>query len=115
MADRAKDRPEGSRRRSWIGRYSVSGGSSTAREPALPAPIEGKEQTTYDRAPSSPRASVTILPRVLEKIPVMIFAGDQDLICNYVGLEAMMQGMAWNGATGLGVRIRTLYQAKGIR
>lgn len=47
-------------------------------------------------------ASFTLLPRVLEKIPVMIFAGDQDLICNYVGLENMMQSMTWNGATGLG-------------
>jgi carboxypeptidase C (cathepsin A) len=49
-------------------------------------------------------ASITILPRVLEKIPVMLFAGDQDLICNYVGLESMMQSMTWNGETGLGVR-----------
>ena len=48
-------------------------------------------------------ASITILPRVLERIPVMLFAGDQDLICNYVGLESMMQSMTWNGETGLGV------------
>ncbi|PFH50137.1 hypothetical protein AMATHDRAFT_41047 [Amanita thiersii Skay4041] len=47
-------------------------------------------------------ASVTILPKVLSKIPVLIFAGDQDLICNYVGLEAMISAMTWNGATGLG-------------
>ncbi|RDB19792.1 Pheromone-processing carboxypeptidase KEX1 [Hypsizygus marmoreus] len=51
---------------------------------------------------SKENASVTILPRVLAKIPVLIFAGDQDLICNYVGLEAMIKEMAWNGATGLG-------------
>ena len=61
----------------------------------------GKIHRNFDTKHSN--ASVTLLPRVLEKIPVMIFAGDQDLICNYVGLEAMMQGMAWNGATGLGV------------
>lgn len=48
-------------------------------------------------------ASVTLLPRILERIPVLIFAGDQDLICNYVGLESMMQSMTWNGETGLGV------------
>ncbi|KAF8638538.1 hypothetical protein AX17_002081, partial [Amanita inopinata Kibby_2008] len=47
-------------------------------------------------------ASITILPNVLEKIPVLIFAGDQDLICNYIGLEAMIKAMTWNGATGLG-------------
>ena len=48
-------------------------------------------------------SSITVLPKVLEKIPVMLFAGDQDLICNYVGMESMMQAMTWNGATGLGV------------
>jgi carboxypeptidase D len=47
---------------------------------------------------------VTVLPKVLEKIPVLIYAGDQDLICNYVGLEAMIKELSWNGATGLGVR-----------
>ncbi|TFK91139.1 hypothetical protein K466DRAFT_515996 [Polyporus arcularius HHB13444] len=54
MADR--DKAEGpssssksSRRRSWIGRYSVS-----SKEPGvLPTTVEGKEQT-YERAPSSP-------------------------------------------------------------
>ncbi|KAJ6610366.1 alpha/beta-hydrolase [Mycena sp. CBHHK59/15] len=47
-------------------------------------------------------SSITVLPTVLARIPVLIFAGDQDLICNYVGLEAMMQAMEWNGAKGLG-------------
>ena len=48
-------------------------------------------------------SSITVLPRVLEKVPVMLFAGDQDLICNYMGVEASIQGMKWNGDTGLGV------------
>lgn len=48
-------------------------------------------------------SSITVLPKVLERIPVLLFAGDQDLICNYVGIENMMQAMTWNGATGLGV------------
>ena len=38
------------------------------------------------------------------RVPVLIFAGDQDLICNYVGLENTIQALTWNGATGLGVR-----------
>jgi carboxypeptidase D len=40
---------------------------------------------------------------VLSKIPVLIFAGDQDLICNYIGLENMIKALTWNGVTGLGV------------
>ncbi|KAI0372192.1 hypothetical protein BV20DRAFT_1050948 [Pilatotrama ljubarskyi] len=51
MADRAKDRPDGTRRRSWIGKYAAS--SAKDKELALPAPIEGKEQT-YGRIPTSP-------------------------------------------------------------
>ncbi|KAJ7784094.1 Alpha/Beta hydrolase protein [Mycena metata] len=47
-------------------------------------------------------SAITKLPKVLERIPVLIFAGDQDLICNYVGLESMIQAMEWNGEKGLG-------------
>jgi carboxypeptidase D len=49
-------------------------------------------------------ASVSVLPKLLSKIRVLVFAGDQDLICNYVGLENMIKNLTWNGATGLGVR-----------
>ncbi|KAF9061074.1 alpha/beta-hydrolase [Rhodocollybia butyracea] len=51
---------------------------------------------------SESNSSITVLPRVLEKIPVLLFAGDQDLICNYVGMEAMIKELTWNGAKGLG-------------
>lgn len=34
---------------------------------------------------------------------MLLFAGDQDFICNYMGIESMMQAMTWNGGTGLGV------------
>ncbi|KAI8969617.1 hypothetical protein BD414DRAFT_510883 [Trametes punicea] len=51
MADRPRERPEGTRSRSWIGMFSAS---AKDKEPALPAPLEGKEQT-YDRVvPYSP-------------------------------------------------------------
>lgn len=33
---------------------------------------------------------------------MLIFAGDQDLLCNYVGLEAMIAGLEWGGGRGLG-------------
>jgi carboxypeptidase C (cathepsin A) len=37
----------------------------------------------------------------------MLFAGDQDFICNYMGQEALIKAMTWNGGTGLGVRSMT--------
>jgi carboxypeptidase D len=51
---------------------------------------------------SSP-SSVELIPKVLERIPVLLFAGDQDFICNYMGIESMIKAMTWNGGTGLGV------------
>lgn len=47
-------------------------------------------------------SSVALLPKILERIPIMLFAGDQDLICNYVGIEALISALTWNGGTGLG-------------
>ena len=64
---------------------------------------------------STEQSSITVLPRVLSKIPVMIFAGDQDLICNYVGLENMIKELTWNGAQGLGVRVFLRYKSTHYR
>jgi len=47
-------------------------------------------------------ASINVLPRLLSKIPALLFAGDQDLICNYIGIENMIKALTWNGQTGLG-------------
>lgn len=47
-------------------------------------------------------SAITLIPEILEKIPIMLFAGDQDLICNYVGIEALISALTWNGGTGLG-------------
>lgn len=46
-------------------------------------------------------ASVTLLPHLLERgLRVLIFAGDQDLICNHLGLERMLDRLTWHGGTG---------------
>lgn len=47
-------------------------------------------------------SSITLLPDLLERIPVLLFAGDQDFICNYMGIESMIKSMTWNGEKGLG-------------
>jgi carboxypeptidase D len=58
-----------------------------------------QQEFTDTKAPSS----VELIPKVLQKIPMLLFAGDQDFICNYMGIENMIQAMSWNGGTGLGV------------
>ena len=69
--------------------------------PAEWTECRGKIHRNFNTKKSN--ASVTILPRVLERIPVMLFAGDQDFICNYMGIESLIESMSWNGGTGLGV------------
>ena len=65
--------------------------------------VECKSRVHTEFSTRKSNSSITVLPRVVEKIPVMLFVGDQDLICNYVGVESMIQSMTWNGETGLGV------------
>ena len=45
-------------------------------------------------------ASVTILPKILEQVPTILFSGDQDLICNHLGTEELIHNMQWNGGKG---------------
>jgi carboxypeptidase D len=49
-------------------------------------------------------ASINLLPGILESgVEVMLFAGDEDLICNYVGIERTIARMKWSGDQGLTV------------
>ncbi|RUO96783.1 Alpha/Beta hydrolase protein [Jimgerdemannia flammicorona] len=47
------------------------------------------------------KPSSELLPGILEEIPVLLYSGDQDLICNHVGTEYLISNMTWNGAKGL--------------
>jgi carboxypeptidase D len=44
--------------------------------------------------------SVTLLPDLLAKIPIILFSGDQDLICNYKGTEEIINNLSFNGGKG---------------
>jgi carboxypeptidase D len=44
---------------------------------------------------------VKLLPALLESdVNVLLFSGDQDLICNHLGTETLIHNMKWKGATG---------------
>lgn len=49
--------------------------------------------------PTSPPA-VKFLPDILAEIPVLLFSGAEDLICNHLGTEALIGNMNWNGGKG---------------
>ena len=46
-------------------------------------------------------SSVTLMPKLAEKLKVLLFAGDQDVICNYVGQERLIEKLEWRGAKGM--------------
>lgn len=47
------------------------------------------------------KPSITIIPELLESgLPIVLFSGDQDLICNHIGTEELIHNMKWNGAVG---------------
>ncbi|KAK9476413.1 Alpha/Beta hydrolase protein [Lipomyces japonicus] len=41
-----------------------------------------------------------LLPRILEQIPVLMFNGDKDIICNHLGNEDLIGQLKFNGGTG---------------
>lgn len=46
------------------------------------------------------KPSVDLLPGLLAKIPIVLFSGDKDLICNHIGTEDLINNMKWNGGQG---------------
>ncbi|KAI9142620.1 peptidase S10, serine carboxypeptidase [Paraphysoderma sedebokerense] len=48
------------------------------------------------------KPSFLLLPDLASKIKVFLYNGDADIICNYVGNEAMLSELSWNGKTGFG-------------
>jgi carboxypeptidase D len=50
--------------------------------------------------------SVKLLPDILKEVPVMLFSGAEDLICNHLGTESIIKKMEWNGGKG--------FDAKGV-
>lgn len=52
----------------------------------------------FNAAHSKP--SIKLLPDLLSELPIILFSGDQDLICNHIGTEELINNMEWNGGRG---------------
>lgn len=46
------------------------------------------------------RPTIEFLPEILAEIPVLLFSGAEDLICNHLGTEALISNMQFNGGRG---------------
>lgn len=48
-------------------------------------------------------AAIRLLPEILTEVPVLLFSGADDLICNHMGTEAFLGNLEWNGGKGFEV------------
>ncbi|KAG0136652.1 pheromone-processing carboxypeptidase KEX1 [Tuber indicum] len=46
------------------------------------------------------KPSVELLPDLLKEMPILLFSGNKDLICNHIGTEELIHNMEWNGGKG---------------
>jgi carboxypeptidase D len=46
------------------------------------------------------RPSVELLPGIIAEVPILLFSGAQDMICNHLGTEDLINNMEWNGGKG---------------
>lgn len=44
--------------------------------------------------------AITLFPALLEELPIILFNGNRDIICNYMGTEGFINTLTWGGATG---------------
>ncbi len=58
----------------------------------------GAVGANFDALKSKP--TIHMLPDILKQVPIVLFSGDQDLICNHLGTEELIHNMEWNGGKG---------------
>lgn len=44
--------------------------------------------------------AIHLLPGILEEVEVVLFNGNRDIICNYMGTESMIKKLTWGGKRG---------------
>lgn len=66
----------------------------------------GKVGNSFKAKNSKP--AIHLFPSILEEIPIMLFNGNRDIICNYIGIEGFIKKLTWNGQTGFSEDLDTL-------
>ncbi|KAL2141464.1 hypothetical protein VTI28DRAFT_2387 [Corynascus sepedonium] len=62
--------------------------------------VECDGQVGIKFKPVKSKPSIDLLPDILAEVPILLFSGAEDLICNHLGTEALISRMAWNGGRG---------------
>ncbi|KIR34460.1 pheromone-processing carboxypeptidase KEX1 [Cryptococcus deuterogattii MMRL2647] len=63
--------------------------------------VECNNKVSYELNLKHSHMSAALLPSILEAgVPILMFAGAEDLICNYKGIERIVNGLEWDGEKG---------------
>lgn len=62
--------------------------------------IECNPQTKQKFTQKKSYSSFNLLPNLLKKLIIVIHVGDDDMVCNYIGLEKTLDFLTWNGQKG---------------
>ncbi|QIW98203.1 hypothetical protein AMS68_003721 [Peltaster fructicola] len=68
---------------------------------------ECNNQVSAAFSPRNSKPSIQLLPSILEKVPIVLFSGDKDLICNHLGTEELINNLEWNGGKGMEISPNT--------
>lgn len=63
--------------------------------------VECNNQVSAAFSARNSKPSMDLLPGLLEKMPIILFSGDKDLICNHIGTENLINNLSFNGALGM--------------
>jgi len=59
---------------------------------------DGNVGSQFNVQKSAP--TIDFLPDIISEVPVLLFSGAEDLICNHLGTEALISNMQFNGGRG---------------
>ncbi|KAG8624479.1 hypothetical protein KVT40_007546 [Elsinoe batatas] len=64
---------------------------------------ECNDQVGVSFTAANSKSSITLLPDLLSKVPIVLFSGDRDLICNHLGTETLINNLEFNDGKGFEV------------
>lgn len=63
--------------------------------------VECNNQVSKSFTARNSLPSVQLLPSLLAEMPILLFSGDKDLICNHIGTENLINRIEFNGGKGM--------------
>ncbi|PIA17958.1 alpha/beta-hydrolase [Coemansia reversa NRRL 1564] len=90
--------PEVSMFTDYLNRKDVQRAINVGKPPSTWVECNNTPNSMLHRDTSPP--SSTLLPTILDHIPVLFFVGKEDYLCNYIGTEWTIGNLTWSGATG---------------